>query len=105
MSTCHCSPDTLARVTFDNGTVLLRCPAHEAQRWLVDGRPVDSSRALAALRELFVQERGSRVRRTAPPARVIQLAPPPDGHEVRVDDATLNALLHARGLSGSWAVA
>lgn len=113
MSTCPCSPDALTRVTFDNGTVLLRCPAHEAQRWLVDGQPVDSAAALAGLRELFTQQRGSRAGRVRTPHRVIQLptsretvpARDVDVRDVRVDDASLTALLQARGLTGSWAVA
>ena len=116
MSSCSCSPDALSSVTFGNGTVLVRCPAHEAQHWLVDGRPVEVTVALGRLRALFTEHRSraSRepalrqpaLRQAAPRPRVIQLPQPaPAGSPVRVDDEALTALLHARGLSGSWAVA
>lgn len=118
MSSCTCTDDALTRVTFGNGTVLLRCPAHEAQRWLVDGRPAETRSAMAGLRELFVEQRSARARRAAPPRRrgsVIRLpepprttrdsAPPTTAGTPRVDDDSLNALLQARGLSGTWAIA
>lgn len=111
MSTCPCSSHALVLVTFDNGTALLRCPAHETQRWLVDGRPADSTEALSALRELFVQERTERRsrRRARTRPRVIRLPEPAPVQQVTpplgVDDASLTALLQARGLSGTWAIA
>lgn len=111
MSSCSCSPDALSSVTFGNDTVLVRCAAHEAQRWLVEGRPVEVMVALGRLRALFTEQR-SRAPRQQPAARpqpaqrprVIQL-PQADDLPVRVDDDALTALLHSRGLTGSWAVA
>lgn len=111
MSSCSCSPDALSSVTFGNGTVLVRCPAHEAQRWLVDGRPVEVTVALGRLRALFSEHRSRAprqpaLRQAATRSRVIQLPlSAPADQPVRVDDDALTALLHARGLSGSWAVA
>lgn len=118
MSSCSCSPESLVSVTFRNGTVLLRCPAHEIQRWLVDGRPVAVPTALDGLRSLFVEHRGVRAAPQPAPAaaerpaadRVIQLpraaaAAQSPQDPARVDDAALTALLNARGLTGSWAVA
>ena len=107
MSSCSCSPGSLVSVTFGNGTVMTRCPAHETQRWLVDGRPVEVPIALDGLRSLFVEERGVRAgRQVSRTERVIQLPRAPEAvAPASVDDASLTALLHARGLTGSWAVA
>ena len=111
MSSCSCSPHALSSVTFGNGIVLVRCPAHEAQRWLVDGRPVEVTVALGRLRALFAEHRSRAPRepaprQAAPQRRVIQLPQPTSAEQpVRVDDDALTALLHARGLSGTWAVA
>lgn len=109
MSTCTCSSENLAAVTFGNGTVLLRCSAHEQHRWLVHGEPVDTAQALVGLRALFLQERDSSPRRQPRRSRVIQLPAALPFREPaaasRVDDASLNAVLRAHGLSGSWAVA
>jgi hypothetical protein len=110
MSSCTCSPEILATVSFSNGLVLLRCPAHETQQWLLDGEPVDRSEAFAGLRARFVEQRvehGTRPARRR--ARVIRLPEPVVHPEPvlsgRVDDESLTALLHARGLTGTWAVA
>lgn len=106
MTSCACPAASLASLRFADGLVLLRCSSHESQTWFVDGRPAERDEVLPALKELFAERRGERSPspRTTPPARVIRMtAPvlPADG-----DDSTrLTALLHARGLSGSWAVA
>jgi hypothetical protein len=114
MSSCTCSPEILATLAFSNGLVLLRCPAHETQQWLVDGEPVERSVAFAGLRARFVEQRvDQRVDSSARPARrrarVIRL-PEPVVHPApvlsgRVDDESLTALLRSRGLTGTWAVA
>lgn len=116
MSSCCCPRTALSAVTFDSGAVLLRCHAHEQQRWVVAGREVSSTDALALLRDAFL---AGRSRRPEPRSRrhhkVVQL---PDTPAVAADpypatprlsgadaSADLTALLNARGLSGSWAVA
>ena len=119
MSTCACSPADMTAVTFGDGTALLRCLAHETQRWTVDGVPVDSTEALRALRSLFTERRDGQRRRPSAPAaarpaaparpKVISLNRPSyDTTPVSLGagaDAQLTALRHARGLQGSWAVA
>ena len=113
MSSCCCPRAALAAVTFDNGAVLLRCTAHEQQRWLVEGREVATSEALGLLRDAFT---AGRSRRPEPPTRRHRVVRMPDTAAVdpypqapvptgRGADADLTALLNARGLTGSWAVA
>lgn len=113
MSSCSCPRTALTAVTFDNGAVLLRCLAHEQQRWLVEGREVSISEALGRLRDAFVAGRSRRPAVGAPGSKEVRMpdtpavdpcaqAPQATGRGV---DADLTALLHARGLSGSWAVA
>jgi hypothetical protein len=105
----------MTAVTFGDGTALLRCVTHETKRWTVDGVTVDSSEALRALRSLFTDRRGGQRRRSAAPAaaparpKVISLERPsydttPASRGAGAD-AQLTALLHARGLQGTWAVA
>ena len=112
MTSCGCARPALTSLTFGPGIVLLRCSAHEAQSWVVDGREAATADALASLRTVFVERRGQRQptgatgshprrRRTdvpAQPARpeVVDLADP---------DARLTALLQSRGIAGSWTVA
>ena len=105
MSSCTCANPT---VSFTAGVVLERCAGHDVQRWLVDGRPVDRDSALAVLRGSFAAHRGvravpgSRAARTAPrAARVPVPSAPPAGSL----DQRLAAVLRARGVEGSWAVA
>ena len=113
MSSCSCPRTALTAVTFDGGAVLLRCLAHEQQSWVVDGREVTASDAMALLRDSFV---AGRSRRPAPGTRRHKVVRMPDTPAVdpypqtpqptgRGADADLTALLNARGLSGSWAVA
>lgn len=115
MSTCPCPSTALAAVTFDNGAVLLRCPSHEEQRWVVEGREVSTTDALALLRDAFVAGRN---RRPEPGTRRPKVVRMPDTPAVAVDpypqpprlsgtdaSANLTALLRSRGLTGSWAVA
>lgn len=123
MSLCSCPPDALTSVAFADGTVLLRCGAHERQAWLVDGEPAPRQAALDGLRALFTEQRYQRARRPrrprpavvdlvvpaprmVPPA-VVRLDPPRvDAHQRdRRDGELLTALLQARGLPGTWAVA
>lgn len=115
MSSCSCPRIALAAVTFDNGAVLLRCPSHEQQRWLVEDQEVSTTDALALLRDAFV---AGRSRRPEPGARRHKIVRMPDTAAVTVDaypetpqlsgtdaSADLTALLRSRGLTGSWAVA
>lgn len=113
MSSCSCPRAALTAVTFDGGAVLLRCLAHEQQRWLVEGREVATSEALGLLRDAFVAGRSRQPAPGTPRPKVVRMpdalavdpypsTPQPTG---RGADADLTALLHARGLSGSWAVA
>lgn len=115
MSSCSCPRTALAAVTFDNGAVLLRCPSHEQQRWIVAGQEVSSTDALALLRDAFA---AGRSRRPEPGTRRHKVVRMPDTTTVAVDpypqapqlsgtdaSADLTALLNARGLTGSWAVA
>lgn len=115
MSTCPCPSTALAAVTFDNGAVLLRCPSHEQQRWLVEDREVSTTDALALLRDAFVAGRSRRpepgTRRNKivrmPDTPAVAVDPYPETPQLSGDDASadLTALLNARGLTGSWAVA
>lgn len=112
MSSCSCPRTALAAVTFANGAVLLRCPAHEQQRWLVEGHEVSSADALALLRDAFV---AGRTRRAEPGSRRHKVVRMPDTPAVDPypqtpvptgdDSADLTALLRSRGLTGSWAIA
>ena len=100
MSPCTCAVPDLTAVRFAQDVVLLRCTRHEQQAWTVDGRPATAARAHAVLREVFEDGRTRRhTPRVAPHARVVQLVPPASTAEA------LTALLNARGLAGSWAVA
>lgn len=115
MCSCSCPRTALAAVTFDNGAVLLRCPSHEQQRWLVEDQEVSTTDALALLRDSFVAGRTRRpepgtsrhkiVRMPETPAGAVD--PYPGTPQLSGDDASadLTALLNARGLTGSWAVA
>ena len=106
MSPCSCAPAALTTLSFDNGTVLLRCHLHEQQRWLVDGEPAATPEALSGLRALFIERRGTD-RRAYTPRDTIRLdrtSPPAAPAAAPLDDQ-LTALLHSRGLQGSWAVA
>lgn len=113
MSSCTCTDATEATVSFHNGTVLLRCAAHERSRWLVDGREVPTAVAVAGLRELFRTERIQRQQRKEPRRQVVRLPEPrtvepyevPAEPAAAPDGALLTALLHAHGVSGTWAVA
>ena len=113
MSSCPCPRTALAAVTFDNGAVLLRCPSHEEQRWLVEGREVSTTDALALLRDSFVAGRSRRPQPGTRRHRIVRMPdtpavdPYPETPQLSGDDASadLTALLNARGLSGSWAVA
>lgn len=103
-------------VTFGDGVTLVRCSAHEQQYWVVDGAPTDSPLALARLRDLFQARRGQGRPRGPVRETVIRLdrgtAASADAVYPTVvlpagssTDAQLTALLRARGLEGSWAVA
>ena len=113
MSSCSCPRADLTAVTFDGGAVLLRCLAHEQQRWLVDGREVPSSQAMGLLREAFVAGRTRRAVRSTPRPTTVRMPDAPDVDPYppsprltgRDASADLTALLRARGISGSWAVA
>ena len=108
MTSCPCPPASLTSVCFAEGVVLVRCSAHEQQSWFVDGQEVARTEALTALKDLVVARRGER--RTAATSRrpkVIRMQEPV-AYDVpaEADDAErLTALLRARGLSGTWAVA
>lgn len=105
MTSCSC-PDRTS-VAFSTGAELLRCSAHDSRTWLVDGEPVAPSVAVATLRAGFQQLRdgsarqGKASRTSGVPPRVVTL--PPDSPPVVPSAAALTALLHARGLKGSWA--
>lgn len=124
MSTCSCSPSSLATVRFASGLVLVRCATHEQQAWQVEGRTTDRAEALAGLRQLFVDSRRrtaadapTRRRAAAAPADLTVVgtstAPESWGSSDDPDAGTyptpssdqLTALLRSRGLQGSWAVA
>lgn len=111
MSSCCCSAASLTSVAFDGGMVLQRCGTHEAQRWTLDGREVARTEALHRLRTVFTSARGQRPGESGPAAprvrpsrrvRAPQLVTLPADAPT---DERLTALLRARGLQGSWAVA
>ena len=107
MTGCPCPAGSLAQVSFADGVVMLRCAAHEMQRWCLNGHPVERDVALGMLKDLFLARRGERSG-TPPRPRVLRLpaAPSYDLPSPEAEDgARLTALLHARGLSGTWAVA
>lgn len=108
MTTCACPATSLASLRFADGLVMLRCASHELQTWYVDGRPAERHEVLPALKDLFVDRRGERRSTPAPARRVVRLSEPVayDAGPADTDDsARLTALLQARGLSGTWAVA
>jgi len=110
MTSCACPAASLASLRFTDGLVMLRCASHEQQAWFVDGRPAERDQVLPALKELFVDRRGERrtSRVTAARPRVLRMQEPVayDAVSPEADDsARLTALLHARGMSGTWAVA
>lgn len=113
MSSCTCTDATEATVSFQNGTVLLRCADHDRSRWLVDGQEVPTAVAFSRLREHFHAERLQPQRHKTPRRQVVLLPQPRavEPYEVRAtpvtapSDEELTALLQAHGVSGSWAVA
>lgn len=114
MSMCPCPPSSLPAVSFDRGLRLLRCGLHEQQSWELDGRPLERADVLDSLRVVFASRRGQRRDEgAATPAPVPATAPPAAWREVRAvirlpvpqTDESLTALLHARGVSGAWAIA
>ncbi|MCW2679893.1 MAG: hypothetical protein JWM62_1294 [Frankiales bacterium] len=111
MTSCACPAASLTSLRFADGLVMLRCAAHEQQAWFVDGRAAERHEVLPALRDLFVdRRRGERSAGRVRPARprVLQMQEPAPHEVVPVeadDSERLTALLRARGLSGSWAVA
>ena len=107
MTSCACPASTLTSLRFADGLVMLRCGAHEQQAWFVDGRQAEQHEVLPALRDLFTVRRGERREslRPAPRPRVVQLQEPEAPVLEGDDSERLTALLRARGLSGSWAVA
>jgi hypothetical protein len=103
-STCTCTRSQLTTVRFAHEVVLLRCARHEQQFWTVGGRPASASRAHDVLREVFVEGRARRGGRRVPsPRRGVQLVPPSPAPAATAQ--SLTALLNARGVEGSWAVA
>lgn len=109
MNSCACPAASLVSLRFAEGLVLLRCTAHEQQTWYVDGQPAERPEVLPALKDLFLGCRGERRtgRRTTLRPRVRRLHEPVayDATPDAGDDERLTALLHSRGLSGTWAVA
>lgn len=111
MSSCSCSAASLTSVAFDGGIVLQRCGTHEAQRWTLDGREVARTEALHRLRSLFTSARRQRAGQSVPAAPRVRPAPRVRAPQVTTlpadapTDERLTALLRARGLQGSWAVA
>jgi hypothetical protein len=116
MPSCGCARPALTSLSFGPGIVLLRCAAHEAQSWVVEGAETGSADVLASLRTLFVERRGQRQpqaqaaehphrRRSDIPAQPTARPTPPAVVDLNDADAQLAALLRARGLSGSWSVA
>ncbi len=107
MTNCPCPGRT--SVAFSTGVELRRCSTHDTQSWLVDGELAEATVAVAALRVGFQELRGSSMRRgpaartSGVPPRVVTL--PPDRAPAAPSAAALTALLHARGLQGSWATA
>ena len=117
MNRCACPASSLTSLEFAHGVVMQRCMSHEQQSWTVDGRLADARTVRSLLKDLFVEARGQR-RSTvgARPRRVGHLNAPARDRTtsgapaagVDVDagaDEQLTALLRARGLQGSWAVA
>ena len=111
MSTCVCAPAHLTSVAFAHGIVMRRCQRHELQTWTQDGRPTDARTVQRLLKDLFVEQRGTRstspARRPAPVALTLPAASHPSS-DVALGagaDEALTKLLRSRGLQGSWAVA
>jgi hypothetical protein len=101
MRTCPCPESALTCVRIADA-VLLRCSAHDVQRWAVDGRPAERADVLRRLRGVFDERRGrDRSPRPAPRPRVVRLPDPLTG----TPEEQLSALLRARGLAGSWSLA
>ena len=104
MPPCACADRT--SVVFTTGVELLRCSAHDSQTWRVRGRTTTRAVAVAALRDAFQDRTGAHGRRrtasrpSGVPARVVTL---PDATSPVPSAEALTALLHARGLTGSWA--
>lgn len=103
MTPCACAPTALTCVRFGDGVVLLRCAAHDVHGWFVDGSAVPRATALALLKDAF-----GTVGPAAPAPvrrpRAVRRPRPAVDPRAGVDEQ-LTALLHARGLQGSWAVA
>lgn len=109
MSRCACPAASLTSLQFADGVVMLRCGAHEHQEWFIDGRPAQRHEVLPALKDVFVGRRGERSssRRHAVRRSVVRQPQPTSYEQVPTGAAAteqLNALLRARGLSGTWSV-
>ena len=106
MNSCACPASRLTSVAFAHGVVMQRCRSHETQAWTVNGRPAAAPAVRSLLKDLFIETRGRT--RTSRPAPVQPVAAP---RAERAADPTagldeqLTALLRARGMQGSWAVA
>jgi len=105
MRTCTCPESALTCVRIADTVVLLRCSAHDVQRWAVDGAPAGREDVLRRLRRVFNDRRGrDRSPRPAPRPRVVRL-PEPAVPLTGSPAEQLTALLRARGLDGSWSLA
>ena len=106
MPSCPCAPADLTRVRIADAVELLRCSAHDLQRWVVDGEPVGREAVLHRLRGVFDDRRGERrSSRLAPPLPAVVRLPEPAAALAGTADEQLTALLRARGIEGSWALA
>ena len=106
MSTCACPASSLTSVSFAHGVVMQRCGSHELQTWTVNGRRTDGRAVRGLLKDLFVETRGQR--RPAAELPTHQVARSGARTHVAPDattDERLTALLNARGVQGSWAIA
>lgn len=116
MPSCGCARPALTSLSFGPGITLLRCAAHEAQSWVVDGTETTSADVLSSLRGLFIEQRGHRQpttraaahprrRSTAVPAHPAARTASPSVADSSPTDGQLTAALRARGISGAWSVA
>ncbi len=110
MNTCSCS-GTRNSICFDSAVVLWRCGSCGSQQWSADGRPVGRAVALGLLRQAFTDhryDRPARQVRTIPsprPVQVVDVRTPAPVPSTPADlQASLDAFLAEKGLSGSWRV-
>ena len=101
MSTCSCAPAHRTSVAFAHGIVMQRCRAHDLQTWTHHGRPTDAGTVRTLLKDLFVEQRGTR---SGMPRHVPRIHRAPVVRTPAPEDA-IAAVLRAHGVEGTWSIA